>query len=128
MLTHQLPLWPWLLSIQPPNQIRSNAVSSTHLTVESLSVHFTQALMVHSAAIRQPVDVWHLTLCVMVYSVFHYVLVTVVGGQLQHWIGSLRGQRYFCSVVKKKMEKKKKSLRFTNSYLYKTETLADRLL
>lgn len=87
MLTHELPLGPRLRSIQQPNQIRSNTVSSTHLTVESLPAHFTQ---VRGATMRQPVDVWHLTLSVMVYSVFHSVPVTVVGGRLLHLIGSLR--------------------------------------
>lgn len=42
------------------------------------------------------------------------MLVTAVGGQLLHLIGPLTGQRYFCSVVKRKIEKGK-SLRFTSS-------------
>ncbi|TWW75586.1 hypothetical protein D4764_13G0002480 [Takifugu flavidus] len=46
------------LGIQPTNQIRDNATTSTHLTAESLSAHFTQVLTVHGAAIRRPVDVW----------------------------------------------------------------------
>lgn len=59
-LTHNLLLWPWLLSIQPPSQNRSSTIASTHLMGENLSPHFTQVLMTRSAAIGQPVDVQHL--------------------------------------------------------------------
>lgn len=106
MLTHDLPLQPQFLSIQPPKQIKSNTVTSTHLTVGSLSAHFTLVLTVRGVAIRQPVDVWHLTLCVMVESGFHSALVTAVGGQSPHSIGSRSRQRRFCGVAEKRMEKK----------------------
>lgn len=90
---------------------RSEATPSPPLISEwsSLSAHFTQVLTVRGAAMRQPVDVWHLTLCVMVYSVFHSVLVTAVGGRLPHLIGSLSGQRCFCGVVEEEENGKREN-------------------
>lgn len=54
------------LDIQATKQIRRNNAISSHLTAESLLVHFTEVLTVHSTAIRPPVGVWHSTVCVTV--------------------------------------------------------------
>lgn len=100
-LTCDLPLWPQPLGIQPTNQIRDDATTSTHLTAESLSAHLTQVLTVHGAAIRRPVDIWPNSAGHSLEWVFSICLTLRWVAGLPRLSGSRCGYLHSCVVVEK---------------------------